>query len=207
MATNPSELRARRAALKNAIGDVATDEPDEAVSTGAASVPTASPRADGGAAVATDTSLSGRTEVISVDETAPAARATKGRRVEARKVRRLIRHVDPWSVAKASILFFLSFWFIVMIAAVIVWTVARGSGTIDKIETFVQSNVTQEDFSLDGDFLFRQFGLVSLVFALGAAMAATIASVIFNLISDIVGGIWVTVIEEETVRKRRTPTP
>ena len=203
MATNPSELRARRAALKNAIGDVATDGPVETMTTTEGAGPTAPQRADGGAAVATDTAPSGRTEVISVDQTAPAPKAAKGRRVEARKVRRLIRHVDPWSVAKASILFFLSFWFIVMIAAVIVWTVARGSGTIEKIETFVQSNVTQEDFALDGDFLFRQFGLVSLVFALGAAMAATIASVIFNLISDIVGGIWVTVIEEESVRKRR----
>jgi hypothetical protein len=204
VATNPSELRARRAALQNAVADTVGDgvtdrsvqqrtavEPSVEPPTGAPPVP------DAGAVVATD-GTSAQTRVIDVDRSAGAP--ARGRRVEARKVRRLIRHVDPWSVAKASILFFLSFWFIVMIAAVIVWTVARGSGTVEKIETFIESNITQEDFRLDGDFLFRQFGLVSLVIALGGALATTIASVIFNLISDIIGGVWVTVIEEESVR-------
>lgn len=104
---------------------------------------------------------------------------------------------------KLSILFFLSVWLIVMIAAVIVWTVAQGSGTVEKLETFVQSNLGVTDWKLDGEFLFRQFGLVGLILTLGASLAATIGSVVFNLISDIIGGVWITVIEEETVRPRR----
>jgi hypothetical protein len=144
----------------------------------------------------------GAAEVVTVERTTAKA-AKPPRRVEARRVRRLIRHVDPWSVLKASLLFFLSLWLIVMIAAVIVWTVAQGSGTVDKIETFVQSNLGVTDWKLDGEFLFRQFGLVGLVITLGAALAATIASVVFNLISDIIGGVWVTVVEEETIRPRR----
>ena len=123
-------------------------------------------------------------------------------RLEARKVRRLIRHVDPWSVLKASLLFFLSLWLVFMIAAVIVWAVARGSGTVAKIETFVQSNLSVTDWKLNGDFLFRQFGLVGLILTFASTIAATIASLVFNLISDIIGGIWVTVIEEETSRPR-----
>lgn len=128
---------------------------------------------------------------------------TRRQRTEARKVRRLIRHIDPWSVLKASLLFFLSLWFIFMIAAAIVWTVGRGSGTIDKVETFVQSNLGQPDFRFDGNFLFRQVGLIGLVMTLAWTLAATIASVVFNLISDIIGGVWVTVIEEESIRVRR----
>lgn len=128
---------------------------------------------------------------------------TRSRRLEARRVRRLIRHIDPWSMLKLSILFFLSVWLIVMIAAVIVWTVAQGSGTVEKLETFVQSNLGVTDWKLDGEFLFRQFGLVGLILTLGASLAATIGSVVFNLISDIIGGVWITVIEEETVRPRR----
>jgi hypothetical protein len=122
-------------------------------------------------------------------------------RLEARKVRRLIRHVDPWSVLKAALLFFLSLWFVVMIAAIIVWAVARGSGTIDKLETFVQTNLGVPDWHLDGNFLFRQFGLLGLIGVLATTLAATIGSVVFNLISDIIGGVWVTVIEEETARR------
>ncbi|HKY16217.1 MAG TPA: DUF3566 domain-containing protein, partial [Microthrixaceae bacterium] len=119
---------------------------------------------------------------------------------EARKVRRLIRHIEPWSVLKLSLLLFLSLWLVFMIAAVIVWSVANGSGTIDKIETFVESNLGQSDFQFDGDFLFRQFGLIGLILTLAATLAMTIGAVVFNLISDIIGGVWITVIEEETIR-------
>jgi len=135
-----------------------------------------------------------------------SSQAARRGRLEARQVRRLIRHVDPWSMLKASLLFFLSLWFVFMIAAVIVWTVARGSGTVGKIETFVVSNLGFPDFKFDGDFLFRQVGLVGLVGVLGWTIAAVIASVLFNLISDIIGGVWVTVIEEETARPRREST-
>ena len=58
----------------------------------------------------------------------------------------------------------------------------------------------QSDFKFDGDFLFRQFGLIGLILTLAATLATTIGAVVFNLISDIIGGVWITVIEEETAR-------
>ncbi len=48
--------------------------------------------------------------------------------------------------------------------------------------------------------LFRQFGLISLLAALGFAAAMVVMSLVFNLISDIIGGVWISVIEEETAR-------
>jgi hypothetical protein len=128
-------------------------------------------------------------------------RDLRGRRqqFEARKVRRLIRHLDPWSVLKLSLVFFLAVWLVVIIASVIVWSVARGSGTIDKIENFVDSNFST-DWKFNGDFLLRQVGLVGLILTLGATLAMTVGAVMFNLISDIIGGVWITVIEEETAR-------
>ncbi len=101
---------------------------------------------------------------------------------------------------KASLLLFLCLWLVSMIAAVIVWTVARSSGTIGKIESFANTNLGQDNFHFDGDFLFRQFGLIGLILTLAATAATTVASVVFNLISDVIGGIWITVIEEETAR-------
>jgi hypothetical protein len=121
-------------------------------------------------------------------------------RFEARKVRRLIRHVDPWSMLKLSLLLALCMWLILMIASVVMWTVARNAGTISSIENFVNSSLSLQDWTLDGDFIFRQFGLITLLLALGFAAATVIASLVFNLVSDIIGGVWVSVIEEETAR-------
>jgi hypothetical protein len=112
----------------------------------------------------------------------------------------LIRHIDPWSVLKLALLLFLCLWLVSMIAAVIVWTVARSSGTIGKIESFANTNLGQDNFHFDGDFLFRQFGLIGLILSLAATAASTVAAVVFNLISDVIGGVWITVIEEETSR-------
>lgn len=121
-------------------------------------------------------------------------------RFEARKVRRLIRHVDPWSMLKLAVLVSLCMWLISMIAAVILWAVARSSGTVSSIESFVNSSLQLQDWKLDGEFLFRQFSLISLLFHLGVAASIVVATLVFNLISDIIGGVWVSVIEEESAR-------
>jgi hypothetical protein len=121
-------------------------------------------------------------------------------RYEARKVRRLIRHVDPWSVLKLAVLLALCMWVIGMIAAVIVWSVAHNTGALTSLEKFINENLQLEDWKLDGQVLFRQFGLISLLCSLGFAAGTVVASLIFNLISDIIGGVWVSVIEEETAR-------
>jgi hypothetical protein len=130
----------------------------------------------------------------------PSRQPRRRERFEARRVRRLIRHIDPWSVLKLALLLFLCLWLVSMIAAVIVWTVARSSGTIGKIESFANTNLGQDNFHFDGDFLFRQFGLIGLILSLAATAASTVAAVVFNLISDVIGGVWITVIEEETSR-------
>jgi len=149
------------------------------------------------------------TDVTAVDEDPSAAapedrrpvrrKVTARKKFEARKVRRLIRHIDPWSVLKLSLVFYFCMWLVGLISSVIVWQVATSSGTIGKFETFL-SNLGIADPKIDGEFFLRQFGLVGLIVVLGAALVTTIAAVIFNLISDLIGGVWITVIEEETGR-------
>jgi hypothetical protein len=169
-----------------------------------------SPESDTASQPRADVDGSLTTEVAPPPDRAPAALTTPGgprrilgyrrQRFEARKVRRLVRHVDPWSMLKLAVLVALCMWLIVMIAAVVLWTVARNAGTIANVENFVNSTLSLQDWRLDGDFIFRQFGLITLLLALGFAAATVVASLVFNLISDIIGGVWVSVIEEETAR-------
>ena len=128
-------------------------------------------------------------------------------RFEAKKVRRLVRHVDPWSMLKLSLLMALCMWVVVMIASVIIWSVANNTGAMSSLEDFFDDSLQLEDFKLSGDVLFRQFGLVSLLFSLGAAATVVVATLVFNLISDIIGGVWISVIEEETARPVGSPDP
>lgn len=120
-------------------------------------------------------------------------------RFEARKVRRLIRHVDPWSAFKLAFLLLVCTYLVMMTASVIVWSVAVSSGTVGKLESFT-AQVTGNDFKIDGLYLFRLTGLLGLVITLTLSAGALVGTIAFNLISDLIGGVWITVIEEESAR-------
>lgn len=123
----------------------------------------------------------------------------KRQRFEARRVRRIVRHVDPWSVLKLSLVFFVCVWVMFMVAVVIVWSIAQSSGTVERIESFV-NDLGITGWKLNGTFVFRQYGLFGLVMVFACTTATVVSTIIFNLISDLVGGVWISVIEEETSR-------
>jgi hypothetical protein len=118
-------------------------------------------------------------------------------RVRARKVRRVLRHVDPWSVLRLSLLFYLCLFLIFMVAGVILWNIAAHAGTITRIENFFKDSGTFENWSFKGDVMFRASAIGGLVMVLTLTGLNVLAAVLFNLISDLVGGIRVTVLEEE----------
>ncbi|KAA0233377.1 MAG: hypothetical protein JJLCMIEE_02858 [Acidimicrobiales bacterium] len=128
-------------------------------------------------------------------------------RFRAKKVRRLVRHIDPWSVLKLSLLFFICVWVIFMIAGVMLWSVAVTSGTITNVENFVEELLALPEFQFDADLLFRRGALIGLIMVLGSTGAVVLGAVIFNLISDLIGGVWITVIEEETARPSPDSAP
>ena len=124
------------------------------------------------------------------------------KKLRARKVRRLIRHVEPWSVLKISLVFYFCLWAILLMAAGILWSFAVGSGMVDNLENFVTELAALERFEINGDQIFRALAIGGLVLVVAGAGFTVLMAVLFNLISDIIGGIRVTVVEEETARYR-----
>ncbi len=125
-----------------------------------------------------------------------------GRRLQARKVRRVVRHIDPWSVLTLSVLFFLCLFAALLLASVLVWNVAEEAGTIENVENFILELGDYESFEIDGESIFRAAVAIMGVFTLAASVMVVLLTVMFNLLSDLLGGIRITVIEEETIRVR-----
>lgn len=139
------------------------------------------------AAPAVTSQLTESGEVISV--------RMRGRgRVPARKVRRVIRRVDPLSVLKLSFAFSLCVFAMFLVAAVLLWSAAIGSGSTDNIESFLV-DIGFEDFQLVGADLFRGFVVFGGALVIVGTVFSVMLALLFNLISDIVGGIRFTVIE------------
>lgn len=113
-----------------------------------------------------------------------------------RRVSRVIRDIDPWSVFKVGLVFHLVCYFVALISLVLLWNVAQSTGTLDNIENFMESFGWQT-FKFDGTELFGNLWLLGLLgVILGTGLWVLLAT-IFNLITDLVGGVRVTVLEEE----------
>jgi hypothetical protein len=124
-------------------------------------------------------------------------------RLRARKVRRVVRHVDPWSVLLVSLGFYLCLFVILMVAGVLLWTVASTTGTIEQLEGVIKESFAEKSFSFEGTKIFRASLLGGLVLVIAGSAFNVLLCTLFNLMSDLVGGIRVTVIEEETAKPVR----
>ena len=123
----------------------------------------------------------------------PVSSAPKPR---VRRVSRVIRDIDPWSVFKVGLAFHLVCYFVALISLVLLWNVAQSTGTLDNVENFLESFGWQT-FKFDGSQLFANLSILGLFgVILGTGLWVLLAT-IFNLITDLVGGVRVTVLEEE----------
>ena len=126
-------------------------------------------------------------------------------RLRARKVRRLVRHIEPWSMLKISLLFYFCLWIILLVAGVLLWGAAVNSGTVDNIENFIRELFALDTFEFDADRIFRSAALGGLVMVVAATGFNVLLAVLFNLISDLTGGVRITVVEEESARMFARP--
>ncbi len=122
-----------------------------------------------------------------------------------RRVTRVVRHVDPWSVFKVAFVFSMVLYGVCLTAGVLLWNVAYTTGTIDNLQKFFES-FGWTSFRFKGGQLFHNAWIAGLFAALGLTGLALLAATLFNLITDLVGGIRVTVLEEEVVERHPSTT-
>lgn len=120
------------------------------------------------------------------------------RQPRVRRVTRVIRDIDPWSIFKVGLVFHFVLYLVVLIAAVLLWSVASATGTVDNIERFMES-FGWESFRFKGWQMFRSLSVLGLLFAVLLTGIWVFGVTVFNLITDLVGGIQVTVLEQEVV--------
>jgi hypothetical protein len=115
-----------------------------------------------------------------------------------RRVTRVIREIDPWSAFKVGLAFHLVVYFTVLIASVLLWSVASATGTVDNIERFLMS-FGWESFQFHGWTLLLNEILLGLLLVALLTIVWVLGATMFNLITDLVGGIRVSVLEEEVL--------
>lgn len=126
-----------------------------------------------------------------------------------RRVRRIIRKIDPWTALKVSAVLWAVLAIGLVLGTVIFWSVLDRAGIPQRITDFMTEITLIDEGSqpfANVEQFFRALvfgGVVWWVFMTGATVAG---AVVYNLVSDVVGGVEIVVLEE-TYQPTVAPAP
>ena len=124
---------------------------------------------------------------------------------EVRRVRRIIRKIDAWTVFKVSSIFWAIAALGLVLGLIMFWSVVQASGIPDRITDFLVTITLVDEGSDpfgDDEAFFRLALFGSIAWAILGCGLTVLGAVMYNLISDVVGGVEIVVLEETL-----NPTP
>ncbi|MFT8178911.1 DUF3566 domain-containing protein, partial [Mycobacteroides chelonae] len=110
-----------------------------------------------------------------------------------------IRRVDPWATLKVSLVLSVVFFFVWMIAVAMLYLVLGAMGVWSKLNENVGELITNSGGGelVSSGTIFGTALLIGLVNIVLMTAAATIGAFIYNLTTDLVGGIEVTLADRD----------
>jgi hypothetical protein len=109
-------------------------------------------------------------------------------------------------VLKFSVLLFATLYLVILVAGLVLWAAATATGLRENVESFIGELIASEDFRILGPTMFRASVVGGLVLVVLGTGANVLFAVLYNLISDVVGGIIVVFEERPTRRRPRVAT-
>jgi Transmembrane domain of unknown function (DUF3566) len=144
-----------------------------------------------------------RTEPATRSGAAPASRLQVGRTTRGPvRASMQIRRIDPWSTLKVALVLSVALFFVWMIAVAFLYLVLGGMGVWTKLNSNVGDLLTSASGASGGDLvssgtIFGGAALIGLVNIVLLTAMATAAAFIYNLTTDLVGGVEVTLADRD----------
>lgn len=139
-----------------------------------------------------------RTEPI---DAVPRQRKTTGqrgrRRHTVRRVKRVLRHVDPVSIFKLSLFFYALAVVAWLIFVAIVYSIIESTGIFDSIESISRGLALGWRVEIDLWFVEKWALLIGLVFWLAGSLINLLIAFLYNVGADTIGGIEMTFVERD----------
>ncbi|MBW3574093.1 MAG: DUF3566 domain-containing protein [Actinobacteria bacterium] len=126
--------------------------------------------------------------------------ATTSQRSGPRTTRLVVRHIDPRSALRVSALFYLSLSVALFVAATLLWLGANAIGLVGNIEAFMDE-VGFTDFQLRAGQFLKASLITAVVFTVAGSLANFLMAVLYNLISETVGGVSVVLGDDRPHQK------
>ena len=111
-----------------------------------------------------------------------------------------IRRIDPWSTLKVSLILSVALFFVWMIAVAFLYLVLGGMGVWSKLNSNVGdllNNTSGSAELVSSGTIFGGAFLIGLVNIVLLTAVATIGAFIYNLTTDLIGGVEVTLADRD----------
>lgn len=122
--------------------------------------------------------------------------------VAARTSRVVLRRVEPRSVLKLSLVFYLCVSLVLLVAGIVLWLGASAAGVVENVESFFE-DAGFDGFEFAAGQLLRAFAVIAVILVVAGTVANLLLAALFNLMSDVVGGVRITLAEDVEGKGRR----
>jgi hypothetical protein len=112
-----------------------------------------------------------------------------------RKARVVLRKVEPWSVFKISFFFYLCVMVVILGAMMILYAILGAIGALDSLTRLIRDLFADQSFEIHGGWLFSRGLSIGLALVVLWTLINVFIVFLYNLLSDVVGGIEVTLSE------------
>ena len=133
----------------------------------------------------------------------PLESPAPGSRRASRRTRVVVRKVGPLSVLKFSLIFYFCVMLIVYLALLIIYIVLSAAGAIDSLAKILgyvfgsgESTSGPTPVVINGQEVFTWLFIAGVLFTVVWSLVNVFVAFLYNLISDIIGGIEVTLAEK-----------
>ena len=127
--------------------------------------------------------------------TTPASPTRRSRGSKTRHARVVLRKVGPLSVLKISFFFYLCVLAVFLGAFVILYGVLGAIGALDSLQRLIRDLFADQTFTIHGDYLFSRALIGGFAMVVLWTLINVFVVFLYNLLSDVVGGIEVTLSE------------
>ena len=127
--------------------------------------------------------------------------------VAVNRVRRIIRKIDPWTALKVSLVINFVIALAVVLGLIILWILLVNSGIPQGLEEIAKRLALLDDNASlveNSEALFSSIVFLAIFYMFAQTATTTIGVIFYNLVSDIVGGVEVIVLEETHTDQKET---
>jgi hypothetical protein len=130
-------------------------------------------------------------------EPSPPRRGRGRRRPGFRRVRRTIKYIDPLSVLKLSFVYYVVFLALWLVVVAILYSILESMGLFDTLEDVSEGFALGWDVNITLFFVEKWAFLIGLVLVVVGSLVNVFLAFLYNLGSDLVGGIEMTFVERD----------